>query len=256
MQRILVGHTQVQISYSLTLTFLLAFPAQLDLDYSYSELSDIVQLDGPADNSDAEEEGGAPLDENDFLGIINAEAIKALQEGGGSSDGNSISSSSDSEGADKLSAEDEVSDKSFWCSICYCMLNFVALLRNGSLQATSIFFFITALIWLHINLHTFCSRGSLELRRWRDWAGHPGSLWHRQRNRLPVRQSKNHLTPPPPPPPGKAERWIPTVYVVKCVFLSQIHRSKNRWKFHLKDGVMCYAGRDYVFSKAVGEAEW
>lgn len=39
-------------------------------------------------------------------------------------------------------------------------------------------------------------------------------------------------------------------------FLLQIHRSKNRWKFHLKDGVMCYAGRDYVFSKAVGEAEW
>lgn len=39
-------------------------------------------------------------------------------------------------------------------------------------------------------------------------------------------------------------------------FLSQIHRSKNRWKFHLKDGVMCYGGREYVFSKAVGEAEW
>lgn len=36
----------------------------------------------------------------------------------------------------------------------------------------------------------------------------------------------------------------------------QIHRSKNRWKFHLKDGVMSYGGRDYVFSKAVGEAEW
>lgn len=43
-----------------------------------------------------------------------------------------------------------------------------------------------------------------------------------------------------------------------CVylFILQIHRSKNRWKFHLKDGVMCYGGRDYVFSKAVGEAEW
>lgn len=36
----------------------------------------------------------------------------------------------------------------------------------------------------------------------------------------------------------------------------QIHRSKNRWKFYLKDGVMCYAGKEYVFSKAVGEAEW
>lgn len=46
-----------------------------------------------------------------------------------------------------------------------------------------------------------------------------------------------------------------TVYIL-ILFLWQIHRSKNRWKFHLKDGVMCYGGRDYVFSKAVGEAEW
>ncbi|XP_016422718.1 TFIIA-alpha and beta-like factor isoform X2 [Sinocyclocheilus rhinocerous] len=36
----------------------------------------------------------------------------------------------------------------------------------------------------------------------------------------------------------------------------EIHRSKNRWKFYLKDGVMSYGGKDYVFSKAVGEAEW
>lgn len=90
-------------------TFLLAIPAKLDLDYTYSELSDIVQLDGPADNSDIEEEEGVPLEENDFLGIINAEAIKALQEGEGSSDGNSISSSSDGEGADELAnVEEEV----------------------------------------------------------------------------------------------------------------------------------------------------
>lgn len=87
---------------------LVAILAKLDLDYNYSELSDIVQLDGPADNSDIEEE--VPLEENDFLGIINAEAIKALQEGEGSSDGgNSISSSSDSEGADELTnVEEEV----------------------------------------------------------------------------------------------------------------------------------------------------
>ncbi|CAB1426015.1 unnamed protein product [Pleuronectes platessa] len=146
--------------------------AGLGLDYSYSELSDIVQLDGPADNSDAEEEGGAPLEENDFLGIINAEAIKALQEGGGSSDGNSLSSSSDSEGADKLSAEDEDP------------------LNSGD---------------------------------------------------------------------DVIEQDIPDLFdtdnVIVCQY-DKIHRSKNRWKFHLKDGVMCYAGRDYVFSKAVGEAEW
>lgn len=56
-----------------------------------------------------EEEEGVPLEENDFLGIINAEAIKALEEGDGSSDGNSISSSSDSEGVDELAdVEEEV----------------------------------------------------------------------------------------------------------------------------------------------------
>ncbi|KAG8126387.1 putative Transcription initiation factor IIA subunit 1-like protein [Naja naja] len=35
-----------------------------------------------------------------------------------------------------------------------------------------------------------------------------------------------------------------------------IHRSKNKWKFHLKDGIMNLNGRDYVFSKAIGDAEW
>ncbi|XP_073338120.1 TFIIA-alpha and beta-like factor isoform X2 [Pagrus major] len=145
----------------------------LDLDYSYSELSDIVQLDGPAGNSDLEQEEGAPLDENDFLGIINAEAIKALQEGDGSSDGNSISSSSDGEGADELAnVEDEDP------------------LNSGD---------------------------------------------------------------------DVIEQDIPDLFdtdnVIVCQY-DKIHRSKNRWKFHLKDGVMCYGGRDYVFSKAVGEAEW
>lgn len=82
---------------------------KLDLDDGYADLSDIVQLDGPADNSDLEEEDRVPLEESDYLGIINAEAIKALQEGGGSSDGNSISSSSDSEGIDELAnLEEEV----------------------------------------------------------------------------------------------------------------------------------------------------
>lgn len=36
----------------------------------------------------------------------------------------------------------------------------------------------------------------------------------------------------------------------------QIHRSKNKWKFHLKDGIMNLNGRDYVFSKSIGDAEW
>ncbi|XP_039996000.1 TFIIA-alpha and beta-like factor isoform X2 [Xiphias gladius] len=146
---------------------------RLDLDYSYSELSDIVQLDGPADNSDIEEEDGDPLEENDFLGIINAEAIKVLQEGDGSSDGNSLSSSSDIEGADELNNAEEEDP-----------------LNSGD---------------------------------------------------------------------DVIEQDIPDLFdtdnVIVCQY-DKIHRSKNRWKFHLKDGVMCYAGRDYVFSKAVGEAEW
>ncbi|XP_035519241.1 stonin-1 [Morone saxatilis] len=145
----------------------------LDLDYNYSELSDIVQLDGPAGNSDIEEEDGVPLEENDFLGIINAEAIKAMQEGDGSSDGNSISTSSDSEGADELANAVEEDP-----------------LNSGD---------------------------------------------------------------------DVIEQDIPDLFdtdnVIVCQY-DKIHRSKNRWKFHLKDGVMCYGGRDYVFSKAVGEAEW
>ncbi|MEQ2276511.1 hypothetical protein XENORESO_001457 [Xenotaenia resolanae] len=143
----------------------------LDLDYAYSELSDIVQLDGPADNSDPEEDEEVPLEENDFLGLINAEAIRALQEENGS-DCNSISSSSDDGGADELSNVEEDP------------------LNSGD---------------------------------------------------------------------DVVEQDIPDLFdtdnVIVCQY-DKIHRSKNRWKFHLKDGVMSYGGRDYVFSKATGEAEW
>uniref|UniRef100_A0A3Q2CLS0 General transcription factor IIA, 1-like n=1 Tax=Cyprinodon variegatus TaxID=28743 RepID=A0A3Q2CLS0_CYPVA len=111
---------------------------KLDLDYTYSQLSDIVQLDGAADNSDPEEDEDLPLEENDFLGLINAE--------------------------DPLNSGDDV-----------------------------------------------------------------------------------------------VEQDIPDLFdtdnVIVCQY-DKIHRSKNRWKFHLKDGVMSYGGRDYVFSKAIGEAEW
>lgn len=84
----------------LTLTFSV-IPTKLV--YSYSDLSDIVQLDGAADNTDSEEEERVTLEENDFLGMINAEAIKALQEGEVSSG----TTSGDS--ADELAdVEDEV----------------------------------------------------------------------------------------------------------------------------------------------------
>lgn len=39
-------------------------------------------------------------------------------------------------------------------------------------------------------------------------------------------------------------------------FFHQIHRSKNKWKFSLKDGVMSFEGKDHIFSKAIGDAEW
>lgn len=43
--------------------------------------------------------------------------------------------------------------------------------------------------------------------------------------------------------------------VVVCQY-DKITRSRNRWKFHLKDGIMNINGRDYVFQKATGDAEW
>ncbi|NP_997822.1 transcription initiation factor IIA subunit 1 [Danio rerio] len=46
-----------------------------------------------------------------------------------------------------------------------------------------------------------------------------------------------------------------TENVVVCQY-DKIHRSKNKWKFHLKDGIMNLNGRDFVFSKAIGDAEW
>uniref|UniRef100_A0A3Q2ZNR1 General transcription factor IIA, 1 n=2 Tax=Kryptolebias marmoratus TaxID=37003 RepID=A0A3Q2ZNR1_KRYMA len=45
-----------------------------------------------------------------------------------------------------------------------------------------------------------------------------------------------------------------TENVVVCQY-DKIHRSKNKWKFHLKDGIMNLNGKDYVFSKAIGDAE-
>uniref|UniRef100_A0A3B4GTA8 Stonin-1 n=1 Tax=Pundamilia nyererei TaxID=303518 RepID=A0A3B4GTA8_9CICH len=166
-----IRREELDFSEFITVMFLLAIHSQLDL--GYSQFSDIVQLDGPAGNSDLEEEEEVPLEENDFLGIINAEAMKALQEGNESSDGNSISSSSDGEGADELANIEEEDP-----------------LNSGD---------------------------------------------------------------------DVIEQDIPDLFdtdnVIVCQY-DKIHRSKNRWKFHLKDGVMCYGGRDYVFSKAVGEAEW
>merc|ERR1712045_42104 len=46
-----------------------------------------------------------------------------------------------------------------------------------------------------------------------------------------------------------------TENVVVCQF-DKITRARNKWKFHLKDGIMNLNGKDYVFQRATGEAEW
>ncbi|NXO76778.1 TF2AY factor, partial [Sitta europaea] len=43
--------------------------------------------------------------------------------------------------------------------------------------------------------------------------------------------------------------------VIVCQY-EKIHRTKNKWKFYLKDGVMSIDGKDHVFAKATGDAEW
>ncbi|XP_066234404.1 TFIIA-alpha and beta-like factor [Saccopteryx leptura] len=56
-----------------------------------------------------------------------------------------------------------------------------------------------------------------------------------------------------------SEQDVPDLFdtdnVIVCQY-DKVHRSKNKWKFYLKDGVMCFGGRDYVFAKAIGDAEW
>jgi len=46
-----------------------------------------------------------------------------------------------------------------------------------------------------------------------------------------------------------------TENVVVCQY-DKIHRTKCRWKFNLKVGIMNLNGKDHVFQKATGEANW
>jgi transcription initiation factor TFIIA large subunit len=43
--------------------------------------------------------------------------------------------------------------------------------------------------------------------------------------------------------------------IVLCMY-EKVHRTKNKWKCQLKDGVITIKGKDWVFSKANGEFEW
>ncbi|CAG9855372.1 unnamed protein product [Phyllotreta striolata] len=51
------------------------------------------------------------------------------------------------------------------------------------------------------------------------------------------------------------EESFETDNVIVCQF-DKITRSRNRWKFHLKDGIMNLNGEDFIFQKASGDAEW
>jgi hypothetical protein len=58
-----------------------------------------------------------------------------------------------------------------------------------------------------------------------------------------------------PGSPDSNSDMFDTDNVIVCQY-DKITRIKNRWKFHLKDGIMNINARDYLFSKANGDAEW
>jgi len=45
-------------------------------------------------------------------------------------------------------------------------------------------------------------------------------------------------------------------FINQLIPFEQINRSRNKWKFYLKDGIMTLKGKDYVFQKSNGDAEW
>ncbi|XP_062523735.1 transcription initiation factor IIA subunit 1-like [Corticium candelabrum] len=51
------------------------------------------------------------------------------------------------------------------------------------------------------------------------------------------------------------EEVFDTDNLVVCQF-DRVGRVRNKWRFNLKDGIMNLSGKDYVFHKATGEAEW
>lgn len=52
-----------------------------------------------------------------------------------------------------------------------------------------------------------------------------------------------------------ASELFDTSNVVVCQY-DRISKSRNKWKFNLKNGVMNLDGRDYTFLRATGEAVW
>ncbi|CAF0785233.1 unnamed protein product [Brachionus calyciflorus] len=64
--------------------------------------------------------------------------------------------------------------------------------------------------------------------------------------------SEDDLTEPGSP--NSNSDLFDTEHVIVCQY-DKITRIKNKWKFHLKDGIMNINGKDYLFSKANGDAE-
>merc|ERR1739838_81593 len=54
---------------------------------------------------------------------------------------------------------------------------------------------------------------------------------------------------------GDDDETFETDNVVVCQF-DKIQRVRSKWRFQLKDGIMSLKGKDHVFQKANGDAEW
>lgn len=85
-----------------------------------------------------------------------------------------------------------------------------------------------------------------------DKAGNDNSEYEGKEDPDPL-NSDDDLTEPGTP--DSNADLFDTDNVIVCQY-DKITRIKNRWKFHLKDGIMNINTRDYMFCKANGDAEW
>lgn len=86
-----------------------------------------------------------------------------------------------------------------------------------------------------------------------DKAGNEGNSEYEGKEDPDPLNSDDDLTEPGSP--DSNSDLFDTDNVIVCQY-DKITRIKNRWKFHLKDGIMNINSKDYLFSKANGDAEW
>ncbi|XP_071963277.1 uncharacterized protein [Antedon mediterranea] len=77
-----------------------------------------------------------------------------------------------------------------------------------------------------------------------DGDGHPGAVVEEE----PLNSDDDDSGDEP-------EDIFDTDNVIVCQY-EKINRTRNRWKFHLKDGIMNLEGKDWVFHRGIGEADW